>query len=168
MISPKARETLEAMTMEDCVELSKLLAAKLERSIAERARYIRQNSGTGNQAAGAMQDGSSPAPANLPPTGPDHCPGCGAAEFGPESDRVVIDWSSGAGVVEPCSVCRPVEHASFKKHQAEVDPWDLASEELNLTCPLPRETPAYYGRSREDYDEHDDKADILPHERTTR
>lgn len=103
-------------------------------------------------------------------------------------DRVTVDKRN--HVVVPCWVCRPraftAYHARIARHEesqepapatlrtGEVpdgierrDPWDLASEELNETVALPREVPAYWGRSRDDADLNDDKSDIDSHDRLT-
>lgn len=134
------------------------------------ACFVKELAGTSSDASQATGGGSLVDAGNhrsgKPCTTPDadHCPGCGAAEFGPEHDRVVVDYET--CTVVPCPTCRAAEHASFKKRQADVDPWDLDSEELFTTCDLPRENPAYWGRDRADYDAHDDRADIQPHSRT--
>lgn len=105
-------------------------------------------------------------------------------------DRVTVDTSRIPWVQRPCWFCRPraftAYHAMIARHEESQepapatlrtgdvpdgierrDPWDLASEELNETVALPREVPAYWGRSREDWDEHDDKSDVLPNDKLT-
>lgn len=86
-------------------------------------------------------------------------------------DRVEVDFGVGVGLVHPCRACRSAEYADFVRRQAVangVDPWDLPETELNHTVALPRETPAYWGGDRGDFDELDDKSDLLPQTRTSK
>jgi hypothetical protein len=56
--------------------------------------------------------------------------------------------------------------ARYLRKSAPVDPWDLASEELNETCALPREVPQFYGRDRGEWDAADDRSDLQPFSKT--
>jgi len=181
-------------TPEDIADLNALLEAKLNARLAAKYLYARvmQDSGAGQLQPGHMVDaGSTTGPANpaLSPrisplcadcawlaqdgdgpcaTHARHCEGCGRAEG--LHDGEVSKWKLGPGespIVERwCSHCDPPITAPDADGIFRGDSWDLDSEELYATAPLPRETPQYFGRDRADYDPCDDKADLNPHSKT--
>lgn len=126
------------------------------------------NLASGPETPAFHQDAGNPV-ARKPALSSDVCATCGTGEFGIEADRVTVDYSDGTGRWVPCPECRmktvpcpPPEGIERR------DSWDLASEELVMTAQLPLDVPAYWGRPRDDWDEHDDKSDLAPWAKTTR
>jgi hypothetical protein len=174
-----------ALTSEECVELSLMLAAKLEQHIA--------NLAPGVKTAGKAADAGNPL-ASKPALSPQPDEPCDACD----SQRIELDWTD--PVIMPCRVCRREAWVAKMAERAEAercpdtlqnlptipapppegcDPWDSRAEEqieetIRLTS---REMcdgesgrgsgcPSLKG-DRGGYGEHDDTSDIEAHERTT-
>jgi len=98
------------------------------------------------------------------------CEGCFAADG--LHDGTVSTTKRGPGVTALvelwCNLCDPPVPVGERFADGQPDPWSLDSEELVTTADLPRETPAYWARARDEYDAADDKQDIQPFGRTTK
>jgi hypothetical protein len=162
--------------------LEELHAAKLEELHAARARYMRPNP---NAVVAERLAG----PSRMSPLCEDchwmqgdgggqcatHARTCESCGRGPNEGVALHNGDVSKTKVGPgetpitekwCSHCDPPVTKPDADGIFRGDPWD--SEELDTTCPLPREVPQYYGRDRADFDPLDDKSDILPHGRTTK
>ncbi len=167
---------------------AELAQAVIERDVANRARYLGNNLGAAKQ-AGSRTDAGNPSPSKPALLDGqcldchemwfiDHerrscathraaCESCGRNDVplhtGDLSKKL---GENGAELWERwCSHCDPVV-VGEKHADGKLDPWDLDSEEQFTTVPLPRETPAYWGRDRAEYDAADDRSDIRPFSRT--
>lgn len=168
---------LDGFSSLECSVLEEITAAKLDELKAARARYMRPNP----NAATAARLAQSSKPSPLCPDCDAHewglcathrraCEGCGRADvplhsgdvskkLGPHETPLAEKW---------CEHCDPLPGVGGKFADGQADPWDLSDEELFSSVPLPRETPAYYGRDRGEFDPSDNKSDIQPFERTTK